>query len=285
MILNLVELARPKDWVKNVFILMPMPFALASGARIDAATFVSGLGAFCLCASAIYAINDIQDAERDRAHETKRNRPVASGRVPISIAYGWALVLAAASIGLGAASGREACMWILGFYVVLNLIYSLGGKNIPLLDVFFLSSFYMLRVLMGCALVDVEPSNWLLLCSGALALFLALAKRRADVVKGLDESHRPALSGYTQGFLDQAMGITACMTIVAYALYSMEAVVLIEGREFAALPFVVFGVLDVLRVAHLRKEGGSPVDLLLGSPALITAGVLYLIATIWSLKF
>jgi len=142
----------------------------------------------------------------------------------------------------------------------------------------------VLRVLLGCVLLNVPPSNPMLLCSYALALFLALAKRRADVIKGLDSSHRPSLLGYNQAFLDHAMTITAAMTVVGYALYSLESPVLVAHRKFASLPFVMFGVLDYLRLVHVRKSGGSPVDLLLSSPAIIVTGIGWLLAVMWSVK-
>ena len=142
-----------------------------------------------------------------------------------------------------------------------------------LLDVFLLSSGFMLRVLLGCALLQVHASNWLLLCSSVLALFLALAKRRADILMGMDDSHRPSLAGYNTEFLNQAMGIMGGMSIIAYSLYCIEAEVFLDGREFASLPFVVFGVLDYLRITHIKQEVGSPVDLLLSSPGLLACGV------------
>jgi len=284
VIRDYIELSRPKHWVKNVFVFMPVPFALAAGAHLDPTIFILGFLSFCMGNSAVYSFNDAQDAERDKAHDTKKNRPVASGRVTKRGAYIWALILVLIGIGLAIASGRIGTLVILGVYVAVNLFYSFGGKNIPLLDVFLLSAGFMLRVLLGCTLLSVQASNWMLLCSYSLALFVALAKRRGDVIKGLDSTHRPSLSGYNQSFLDQAMGITASMTIIAYALWSIEAVVLLQHRQFAALPFVVFGVLDILRMAHVNEEGGSPVDMVLGSPALLIAGVGFLAATLWSLR-
>ncbi|MDD9941500.1 MAG: UbiA prenyltransferase family protein [Myxococcales bacterium] len=284
MIGDFIKLSRPKHWIKNVFVLMPAPFALASGAEFQAVRFFVGLAAFCLANSAVYSFNDAQDAERDRLHDEKRNRPVAAGRISERAAYAYAALLVAAGTGLAYASGSTMAMVVFATYLVSNLFYSLKGKNIPLVDVFLLAGFFLLRFLLGCALLGVAASNWLLLCSSALALFLGLAKRRSDILKGLDESHRPALMGYNEGFLDHAMGITASMTIVAYALYSMEAEVLADGREFASLPFVVFGVLDILRKAHVERAGGSPVDLLLGSPSLIAGGFGWLISTAWSVR-
>lgn len=289
MIVDLIRLSRPKHWVKNVFVLLPVPFALADGAELDPAVFAMGLFSFCLAASAVYAINDAQDVERDRLHETKKNRPIAAGRISVPVAYVWALLLILAGGGLAYATGSMTALILFGVYIVSNLIYSFGAKHVTLLDVFLLSALYLLRVLLGCALLDVTASNWLLLCSGSLALFLALAKRRADVVSGHDSSHRPALQGYNQGFLDQAMGISATMTIMAYAMYTIDVAnkggLLVIGREFAALPFVVFGVLDYLRMAHVnRGAGSSPVDMLLRSPTLIATGIGWLAATTWSLR-
>ena len=285
MLADLVKLSRPHHWIKNVFVLLPAPFALAAGAQLDVVGFLLGLGAFCLGASAMYAFNDTRDATRDRAHAEKRLRPVAAGRISPTVAYAWAAGLAIVAFGLAHASGHTRATVLLAIYIAVNLAYSLGAKHVPLLDVFLLSSYYLLRVLLGCALLDVAPSNWLLVCSSALALFVGLAKRRAEFVTGHDADHRPALSGYNQSFLDQAIGISASVTVVSYALYTMEAAVLVPGRQFFALPFVVFIVLDYLRIAHVKQEGGSPVDALLRSPTLILACVGWFAATVWSLRW
>jgi 4-hydroxybenzoate polyprenyltransferase len=285
MLRDLIELSRPKHWVKNVFVFLPVPFALASGAHLDVVKFAFGLLSFCVAASAVYAFNDAQDAERDRAHEDKRTRPVASGRVSEPVAYCWSALLAVGGAGLAYATRSEDVMLLYGLYLTVNVVYSLGAKHVTLLDVFLISAMYVMRALLGCALLDVQPSHWMLLCSYALALFVALAKRRADVVKGLGSEHRPALQGYNEAFLDQAIGISAALTIIGYALYSMEAPVLLPSRKFAALPFVVFGVLDYLRMAHVRHGGGSPVDMLLRSPTMLLTGIGWLLSTVWSLNW
>ena len=284
IIRDLVALSRPRHWVKNVFVLMPIPFALAGGAKIDLSTFALGLLGFCLAASGVYAFNDAQDAERDRLHPQKRTRPVAAGRISVAAARGWSALLVGSSLALTAATGHPAAVLATAGYVVLNLAYSLGGKHVPLLDVFLLASYYLVRVTVGCVLLDVVPSNWLLLCTAALALFVSLAKRRADVMMGLDAEHRPALDGYNQAFLDQAMGITAATTLIAYALYCLDADVLLPGREFTSLPLVVFVVLEYLRLVHVKSEGGSPVDLVLRSPVMLLCGVGWLLAIAWSVR-
>ncbi len=284
MIADFIQLSRPRHWVKNVFVLMPLPFAAAAGATIEPMSFMSGLLAFCLASSAVYAFNDAQDVERDRLHPEKAKRPIAAGRISPGAARLWFVVLVLSSLGLSAATQRPAAPLVVVTYILLNVAYSLGGKHVPLLDVFLLASYYVLRVTLGCVLVGVLPSNWLLLCTTTLALFLSLAKRRADISQGLNTDHRPVLDGYNRAYLDQAMGITAGMTLIAYALYCLEAAVLVPGREFASLPLVVFVVLEYLRLAHVKNEGGSPVDLVLRSPVLLGCGVAWLAAVAWSLK-
>lgn len=282
MVRDYIEVARPKDWVKNVFVLLPIPFALADGAKLDPRVFALGLIALCLTNSGVYVFNDVHDAERDKLHEKKRRRPVASGRITPLRGYLWSALLAASGLLLASVAPLRAFA-LIGAYLALNLIYTFGGKSVALLDVFLLASGFVLRVLIGCALVAVAPSHPMLLCSYALALFLALAKRRADVVAGLDGTHRPSLLGYNLAFLDQAMTITASLAIVGYALYSMESSVLVAGRKFASLPFVMFGVLNYLRMVHVRQKGASPVDLLLSSPALWVTGIGWLLSVVWSL--
>jgi decaprenyl-phosphate phosphoribosyltransferase len=280
---DLVEVSRPKHWVKNIFVLMPLPFALAAGAELHPVSFLFGLFALCLASSAVYAFNDAADAERDRLHPVKSQRPVASGRLSIRTARIWSLVLALLGATTALVSNSPGAVAVLLVYLAFNLFYCLGGKNVPLLDVFLLASGFVLRVIMGCALVQVAPSNWLLLCSSTLALFMALAKRRADLVRGMDSEHRPSLSGYTSDFLNQAMGITAAMTLIAYALYSLEAPVLVPGREFASLPFVVFGVLEYLRLVYVKQAGESPVDMLF-RPEILLCGLGWIAAITWSLQ-
>lgn len=282
---SLIALSRPRHWVKNALVLMPVPFAVTSGAHLDPRVFGLGLAGFCLVNSAVYALNDSLDAEADRSHPDKRERPVAAGRIGVGGARLWSLALLAAGGSLAWATGRAGVPTLFLVYLVANLLYSLRGRKIALVDVFLLSSGYVIRVLLGCALVEASASNWLLLCTSTLALFLALAKRRADLALGLDERHRPSLSGYSAGFLDQAMIVMLAASLMAYALYCIEGGVLTRlapGREFATLPFVVFGGLEYLRLVHASGAGGSPVDVLLSSPRLLVCGAGWVAAALWS---
>ena len=145
--------------------------------------------------------------------------------------------------------------------MLINACYSLGAKYFAVLDVFLLSSGFIIRVLLGVALVGSTPSSWLLLCTSALALFLGFSKRRGDLVNGVDQSHRPSLRGYTLPFLNHAMMICAGVALSAYSLYSIEAKVFIHGREMASLPFAAYGILNYLRRVDTENAGDSPVEI------------------------
>ncbi len=264
---------------------MPVPFSIAAGAQLQLTPLVLGLIGFSLVSSSVYAPNDLLDARFDQLHPQKKTRPLAAGRIGRGTAAFFSAALLAAGLGLLALTGMPAAGLIAGVYVGLNLFYSVRGKRIPLVDVFLLASGFVLRVLLGCVLVAVQASSWLLLCSSSLALFLALGKRRADLVAGLDDQHRPSLSGYNRAFVEQAIGITASVALVSYALYCIEAEVLVPGREFASLPFVAFGILEYVRLVHAREAGGSPVDLVLSSPSMLIVGFGWLAAVLWSTGF
>lgn len=279
---NLVRLARPRDWTKSAFIALPVPFAWVAGARLEPAVFLLGVVGFSLLASGVYAVNDVLDVERDRLHPLKHQRPVAAGTISPAAALLFSAVLC--SVGIAALLGtrREGAVSIGIAYLALNAGYSLGWKHVPLVDVFVLSSGFVLRVLLGCALVAVLPSSWLMLCSSALALLMALGKRRGELTASHATEHRPSLAGYDRAFLDLAMSVLAATALVGYSLYSIEANVLVAGREFTTVPFVWFGVLEYLRLSIVEGRGGSPIDAIFQSRALLATAVGWLVATAWS---
>jgi 4-hydroxybenzoate polyprenyltransferase len=287
MLADLLRLARPADWIKNVFVLIPVPFALADEAQREAAfhpgLFLLGLFGFCLANSAVYTLNDLLDVEADRLHPRKRHRPVAAGRVSVAAALFQGAVLLLVGLGLCLATGRTAAVWLALLYVEVNLVYSLWAKRVALLDVFLLSSGYVIRVLLGCALVVAAPSAWLLLCSSSLALFLGFTKRRADLMAGLDSGHRPSLRGYSKAFLDQAITICAGVALLAYALYSINSDVFKVGREMASMPLVAYGILNYLRLANTENAGASPVEIAYHSRSSQLCAIGWMIAVTWSL--
>ena len=181
------------------------------------------------------------------------------------------------------AGNSRAVVMIVLVYIVINVAYNLGAKHVALLDVFLLSSGFVIRVLLGCALMAAHPSAWLLLCTSSLALFLGFAKRRADLKGGLDHQHRPSLRGYSQSFLDQAITITAGIAALSYALYTIEAKLLLAGREMASMPFVIYGILEYLRLADVEGAGGSPVDVAYHSRTMQLCAVGWIATVTWAL--
>jgi decaprenyl-phosphate phosphoribosyltransferase len=290
MVGALIRLARPHDWVKNVFVLIPVPFALAattqpgaSGAELDVAAFLLGLAGFCLINSAVYTLNDVCDAEADRQHPRKRHRPVAAGMVPPAVALVQSLLLVIAGGVLCLSSGKPGVMPLVATYLAISVAYSLGAKHFPLLDVFLLCSGFVIRVILGCMLVGVVPSPWLLLCSSALAMFLGFTKRRADLTTDPENAHRPSGRGYTRVFLDQAMAISAGVALLCYAIYAIESPVFLPNRQLASLLFVAYGILDYLRMAQLDDACGSPVQVAYTSRSMQFCAVGWLAAVFWSL--
>jgi 4-hydroxybenzoate polyprenyltransferase len=289
LLLGMLCLARPKHWIKNIFVLIPLPFAWAVSQRTVTAIhfqpwiFFSGLFGFCLINSAIYTLNDLLDKETDRLHLKKSKRPIAAGIVSPSLAIAQALILAVAGITLVIATGSASAVELSIAYMLINACYSLGAKYFALLDVFLLSSGFVIRVLLGVALIGATPSSWLLICASALALFLGFAKRRGDLVSGVDQSHRPSLRGYSLQFLNHAMIICAGVALSAYSLYSIEAKVFMHGREMASLPFVAYGILNYLRLAETENAGDSPVEFVYNSRSSQICAVCWIIAVLWSL--
>lgn len=281
---GLLRLARPHHWIKNVFVVAPIPFSLAAGGVLDLQAVALGLLGFCLLNSAIYALNDILDAKADRLHPRKRLRPVAAGIVAPGVAAIESAVLVLTGFALLHLTRKPDATTIGVVYLALNVLYSTGAKNMPLLDVFILASGFVLRVILGCLLVSVLPSAWILLCTAALALFLGFAKRRADVLAELDAKHRRSLAGYNRSFLDQAMAICAGVAVLAYAIYCIDSKVFVDGRELASLPFVAFAVFDYLRRSDLGTIGASPVEAAFRSRTLQVCAIGWAIAVVWSLN-
>lgn len=283
MLISLIKLARPWHWIKGGFIVAPIPFAIAAGASFDLRAFLAGFFGFCLLSSSVYIFNDLHDIEADRRDPRRQNRPLASGAVPVALAWIECVAILCMACVLFWVSRVEALFVIGGIYALLNIVYSLHAKHVALIDVFILTSGFVLRVLAGCAIVRVTASNWLLLCSSTLAFFLSFAKRRADVNEGFTEKDRGALSGYNLAFLDHAMTISAAITIVAYALYTQEAKLFLPGRELAGLPFIAFAVLDYLRLAFVQGIGGSPTEIAYRSVPIRICILGWIIASIWGL--
>lgn len=280
MLRPLLQAMRPHQWVKNGFVLAPLIFArqLTESSSLMAATL-----AFCgfsAVASAIYLLNDAMDVERDRLHPSKRSRPIASGALPVRVALAAAAVLAPGGLAL-AGMTRPGALMTIGTYLVVNIAYSIRLKHVALLDVFIIALGFLLRVIAGALAVGVGISPWLLICTFFVALFMAFGKRRAELEElGGDASdHRSALADYNTGFVDKALAALMAMTVMSYALYTIDAIVIARlGTDALVLtvPMVLFGVLRYLYQIH-RGHGGSPTKLVLQDHVLQATVAVYLL--------
>ena len=282
----LVRALRPHQWSKNLFVLAAPVFAygdrLADVSGEDfRATLLAFVG-FCLAASAIYLVNDVFDVERDRRHPTKRLRPIAAGELGIGAAWGLAGLLAVAALALGFWIGGEpfSVGWVLLGYLVLNLAYGRALKHVVLLDVFCIATGFLLRVVAGGAAAGADLSQWLLLCTLFLALFLGLEKRRAeiDLLGDGGADHRSTLGQYTVGFLDQMVTVLAACTILCYAMYTVDDQTAAKFGEdnhlYWSVPFVAFGVGRYMYLVQTGKGGGNPTRVFLGGDLLFLLNTL-----------
>lgn len=263
----LLAALRPRQWTKNLLLFAGIIFAAKLG---DAHRWVEAVAAFvayCAASSAAYLVNDVRDRHADRLHPVKRRRPIARGELTTRTALGAAAGLAAVALAVAAALGPLSLASLAGF-VALQAAYSLRLKAFELVDVLAIAGLFVIRAAAGAVAVDVRISDWLLLCTFLLALFLALAKRRAELSLG-EVRARPTLSGYTPALVDQLLAIVAGATIAAYAAYSLTAH---DSRWLVAtLPFVVHGVFRYLLLLHRRGLGEEPDALLVEDvPLLLT---------------
>jgi 4-hydroxybenzoate polyprenyltransferase len=263
---GLVTSLRPQQWVKNGFVFAALIFSRSITDWHRNARVAAGAILFCLISSAVYLLNDILDAPEDRKHPLKRMRPLASGRLGVGTASLAATILA--FLSLGSAWVLDHTFFItVAAYGLINVLYSWALKRVVLLDVFVVSAGFVLRVIGGGVVIHVEISPWLVVCTTLLALFLALSKRRHElVVLGRDAgNHRAILSRYSPYFLDQLIGIVTASTVMSYALYTLSNDVQVKfpGKRLEfTIPFVLFGIFRYLYLVHQSEEGGNPTRLL-----------------------
>ncbi|MBI2165405.1 MAG: decaprenyl-phosphate phosphoribosyltransferase [Chloroflexi bacterium] len=272
---------RPRQWTKNLLLAFPFFFSVGERwslqeVRLGAELFLTSLYAvlaFCALSGAVYMFNDIIDRSQDRQHPTKRSRPIASGRLPVSWAAGGSAILAAAALSAGFYLSVLLGMLML-VYAAINLSYSSFLKRVVLLDVFVLSSGYVLRLVAGSVLIDVATSPWLYTTIGLGALFIVLGKRYSELVhaNGNATIQRTVLELYTPALLGQLLVITASFTLVAYSLYTFTAPNLPSNHlMMVTLVFVLFGMFRYLYLVHSRQAGETPETTIISdTPLLLT---------------
>lgn len=266
-----LALLRPRQWYKNGIVLVPLLF---SGNVANAQLWPPALlavAAFCLLSSAAYCFNDARDAVRDRLHPTKRERPVASGRVPALAAYLLAVALLAAGLWLLAGQGR-ATLALGAAYVLLQLAYNFGLKRVFLWDLLAIALGFVLRALAGSSAIAVAPSPWLVVCTFLFAFHLGLAKRRHELLIGAGEGHRAVLAEYSVAFVEQTLQVSTALLLAAYSLYSFFGPHL---GMMATIPFAFYGVLRFNVLVH-RRDGRDETQLIFRDRATLLNGAVWL---------
>ncbi len=278
----LVRSLRPVQWLKNGFVLAPLVF---SGGITDSVSWTRSLmamAAFCAAASATYLINDLIDRKADRAHPTKCNRPIAAGQVSLQLALlASAVLVTIAAVIATLLKGLFPA--VLGGYFTLTLLYSVFLKRAVFVDVMVVAAGFVLRVVGGAVAIPVAVSHWLLVCAYLLALYLALGKRRSELVllgEGAGD-HRPVLGSYSLPLVDQSISVVLGATVVAYTLYTVSPDTIAKlGSEglLVTAPIVLYGLLRYLFLLHRDELGGSPTKVLLTDRPLLACVVVWLLA-------
>jgi 4-hydroxybenzoate polyprenyltransferase len=281
----LVVALRPKQWLKNGLVFLAFGFSVGHAWAVqDLGSWLPLLGralvafvSFCAVASAAYLINDLHDIERDRHHPKKRRRPLASGALAPHVAVAAAVMLLLGGSAMALTLGPLFTLSLAG-YAALTFAYSFVLKHLVLLDLLGMAVGFVLRAVGGALAIEVPVSPWLYLCTLLGALFLAIAKRRAELTLLADGAagHRPILAEYTTGLLDQMAGVVTSATVVAYALYTVTAANLPKNHAMlGTVPFVLYGIFRYMYLMHRHDAGGSPEDVLLHDRPLQVTVVLW----------
>ena len=289
MNLNLFYALRPKHWIKNLFVLMPLIFSEKLFEFPNNLNSVMAFVLFSMMSSAAYLINDVMDIDFDRMHQKKQLRPIASGKVSKDVAIVFAIILAIVSFFLSFLLHRPLG-WILMSYFVMNLIYSKFLKQVVIIDVFTIGLFFITRVLVGSVAIGVELSHWMVFMVFLLALFLGFEKRRQEIMQTKEAAmtQRPVLKQYNLHFLDQMIVILTTSMIVVYMLYTIdERTISLLGtnRLIYTIPFVYYGIFRYFYLVHKEKLGEDPVLILLSDRVLQLNALLWIWVCVISIYF
>ena len=286
---SIVVSMRPQQWSKNVFIFVGLIFSrsLFDLYRLQKVTL--GFILFCLGASSVYIFNDIQDSMKDKEHPEKSKRPLASGNLRVANAYAASAVLAVISF-VGAFLIEKTFFLILAIYVIMNVAYSIKIKHVVILDVMCIAFGFVFRVFAGTVLAGVSPSDWLIICTITLSLFLGLSKRRQELALiGTDApNHRRVLTDYNIAFLDQMTAVATACTVMSYALYTVadETVTRFGTRNLVfTIPFVIYGIYRYLYLIHRKEIGGNPTEELISDLPMFLNGLIWLVVVLFIIYY
>jgi 4-hydroxybenzoate polyprenyltransferase len=294
VLLHILRAMRPKQWTKNAIIFFPFAFTLheywtpfsPEMYRFLGLTTV-GFIIFCLLSGAVYIINDLVDVEQDRLHPKKRLRPIASGALSVPTAMVAAAVLTAGSIGAGLVLSVPFGL-IAAAYFVVQLAYNYVLKHMVLLDVFTIAAGFVLRAVAGAVVIQVAISPWLYICAILLSLFLGFSKRRHELILLNDQAgnHRQILREYTPELLEEILSVVTSSTVMAYSLYTFTYDKLPKNHAMMlTIPFVLYGIFRYLYLVHLKNEGGSPEEILLGDRPFLINIILWMTSVVAILYF
>ncbi|MFI5152419.1 MAG: decaprenyl-phosphate phosphoribosyltransferase [Chitinophagales bacterium] len=285
-----IQLIRPKQWIKNLFLFIPPFFAGRFFIGSEIMSLLAGFFAFCFYSSSIYIINDYRDIDDDRKHPEKHKRPLASGNVDkrASILISIFFLLTGTIIAYSLDRSLKL-LFVMGIYFFMNLFYSLGLKNIGILDILILASGFVLRVKAGAIIADVEASDWLIIMTFLLALFIAIAKRRDDILlkQVTGTNIRKSVSGYNLDFLNILLGLFGAIIIVAYINYTISPSTvqrLGTYRLYYSALFVIAGIMRYLQIAFVQQKSGSPTEILYRD-RFIQCSILLWVASIYTILY
>ena len=282
----LIRSMRPQQWTKNILFVFPAILFDAKILELELLLrVIAAAGLLVLVSGSVYIVNDLMDQEQDRAHPRKRHRPIASGMLSVTVAKLAAAILAAVSLGLAYRLDFELFL-LLALYLLTQLVYSLRLKHIALLDVLIVAAGFVIRVMVGGVVIDVEVSPWLYAFTGLLALFLVVGKRRQELVLLGDQAAntRKTFRQYNLPLLDDMLRIVTTSTLITYILYTIEVETMTKRDAHWGLitvPFVLYGLFRYLYLLHVEETSSAPEEILLADRpiqlALLLAGIAYFI--------
>lgn len=275
-----VRSMRPRQWTKNLILFAALIFSQNIFSPLLLFRAVAAFAIFCFLSGCVYIINDLLDLKQDQIHPIKSKRPLASGKLKPATAVIAAIALFCLSFGSAAAFTNLTFMLVALIYFVLQLAYSTLLKHVVILDVFCIAAGFVLRAIGGAEVIDVPFSTWLLFCTMLLSLFLALSKRRHELLLLEDDAvhHRKILFEYSPYLLDQMISVVTASTVITYTLYTVSEDTVSKfgtDRLKFTIPFVLYGIFRYLYLIHQKNEGGSPEHVLLNDLPLIICVLLY----------
>ncbi len=280
MVSSIFRSLRPEQWTKNAFVLIPLVFAKKLLLFPSVLEGLMAVLVFCLLAGATYLVNDLIDFKSDQRHPLKKHRPLASGGISTRTAKWTATLLLGLSLTWGSFLSR-GFLFVMVIYLAVQILYNLKLKEVPILDIFCVSAGFFLRVIGGGVAVNVTISNWLIICTISIAMFLTLGKRRSELtLLGSEKAclHRKVFAYYSPHFLDQMICIVTAVTLMSYMLYCISPQTIAKFQTehlIYTFPFVLYGVFRYLYLIFQRHQGDSPGKVLISDRPLLLSVILW----------